>query len=345
MSNKDLTKELNKEIDTLIKLQNENVLSDLTPDDNEMKCFYYYSDSNTKVEIRYIKETRIDLEGNETVTMKRLTNTFFVKSYPSHIAEKIKDRLKWEKFGAISNEKITYFGEEVEIEINPEIKKFLKKNSGPRKTADGHIINQKYYFEDPSIKENRIVEQIPVNIEKSQTVEEIKTGSNNVLEIGNKNNQVNKVYDEIESENIKTIKKKLIGCRHCGSSEHWSIKCPIIVVKRDEEERIKQEQIEQEKQNKYLEEKKYRDGLQPLKVSEFDYNLSENEIRDYLNQFGKIINIFFMKNKKTRDFMGIVFVTYSTNEENQYALLNIPRKAIGYTLPNVEIAPPRKQNY
>jgi hypothetical protein len=337
MTTKDLTKELNKEIIELTKLQNENALSDLTPDDNEMKSFYYYSDSNTKVEIRYIKETRIDLEGNETVTMKRLTNTFFIKSYPSHVAEKVRDRLKWEKFGAISSEKITYFGEEVEIEINPEIKHLLRKSKGPKMTSDGHVINQKYYFEDTAIKENKIIEQ-PLSQEtppiQKENIEEIKIVSNEKLE------------DTINDNNSsKNIKKKLIGCRHCGSSEHWSIKCPSVVVKREEEEKIKQEKIEQDKQNKYLEEKKYRDNLQGLKVTEFDFNLSENEIKEYLNQFGKIINIFFMKNKKTREFIGVVFVTYSTNEENEAALVNIPRKAIGYTFPNVEKSQPRNPNY
>jgi hypothetical protein len=52
-----------------------------------------------------------------------------------------------------------------------------------------------------------------------------------------------------------------------------------------------------------------------------------------------------MKSKKTRDFIGVVFVTYSTNEENEAALINIPRKAIGYTFPNTEKATPRNQNY
>jgi len=334
MSNKDLTKELNKEIDTLTKLQNENALSDLTPDDAEMKSFYYYSDSNTKVEIRYIKETRIDLEGNEKVTIKRLTNTFIVKSYPSHIAEKIRERSKWAKFGAVSNEKITYLGEEVEIEINPDIKKFLKKKNGPRKTEDGHIINQKYYFEDSAIKENRIVDQTPIN-----------TSINTSINTENKEIENNDKLDKEDIENTKSIKKKLIGCRHCGSSEHWSIKCPITAFKRDEEERIKQDKLEQEKQKNYLEEKKHRDGLQGLKVSEFDSDLTENEIRDYLNQFGKIINIFFMKNKRTREFSGMVFVTYSTNEENEFAMNNIHKKALGYTFPNVEKATPRNQNY
>ncbi len=43
--------------------------------------------------------------------------------------------------------------------------------------------------------------------------------------------------------------------------------------------------------------------------------------------------------------MGIVFVTYSTVSENEEALINIPRKAIGYTFPKAEKSTPRPANY
>ena len=56
-----------------------------------MKSYYYYTDENTKIEIRYIKEIHVDIEGNEKVTIKRLTNTFYTKILIDNLINKLRD--------------------------------------------------------------------------------------------------------------------------------------------------------------------------------------------------------------------------------------------------------------
>ena len=48
-----------------------------------------------------------------------------------------------------------------------------------------------------------------------------------------------------------------------------------------------------------------------------------------------------LKSKKTNIFNGIVFITYSTQEENDNALIDIKRKALNYLIPTVEYAKPK----
>ena len=67
-------------------------------------------------------------------------------------------------------------------------------------------------------------------------------------------------------------------------------------------------------------------------------DLLDYEIRDYLSKFGIIIYFFYVKHKKSKKFTGNVYVTYSTQKENNDAIENIPKKPLGYVFPTVEYA-------
>ncbi len=271
---------------------------------------YYYPDENTKIEIRFIKN------GDE---IQKSTKTFYLKNYKASDASKIRERLNWNKFGdAINsnNKELTKFCDEVFIEVTGT---GLKKKTDfkiklPSCIPEGLEINKIYYFTED---------------EKS-----------------NESEEKNKIIDSeiIIEDPKKEIKKAIVNCRHCGKNTHWSIQCPIILLKKQEEEQKKIEKEKEERDKQYREKRKEEDSIIGLKVSELDVNMSDSELRTHFEQFGKIINFYMIKNKKTNKFMGFGYITYSTQEENDNALINITKKPINYVIPSVEMAKPKINN-
>ncbi len=271
---------------------------------------YYYSDEHTKIEIRFIKN------GDE---MQKVTKTFYLKNYTSSVANKIRERLSWNKFGdAINsnNKESTKFCDEVFIEITA---KGLKKNNirkpQPSCIPEGYELNKIYYF----------------------------TEEENMLN-DNKLNQNDNDSEIIKEDPRTEIKKAIVNCRHCGKNTHWSVQCPIMILKKKEEEHKKMEKEKDERDKQYKEKRKEEESIIGLKVSELDVNMSDSDIRYHFEQFGKIINFYMIKNKKTNKFMGYGYITYSTQEENDNALINITKKPINYVIPSVEMAKPKTQS-
>lgn len=271
---------------------------------------YYYPDEHTKIEIRFVKN------GDD---IQKCTKTFYLQNYKSSVASKIRERLTWNKFGDAvnsNNNQLSKFCDEVFIEITA---KGLKKKTDLKTPQSSCIpesfeLNKKYYF-----------------TEEQNILNENKKEKENVID-----SETN-----ISGDSRKEIKKTVVNCRHCGKNTHWSIQCPIIIVKKKEEEKKKMEEEKEEKDKQYREKRKEEESIIGLKVSELDVNMSDSEIRNHFEQFGKIINFYMIKNKKTNKFMGFGYITYSTQDENNNALINITKKPINYVIPSVEMAKPK----
>jgi ribosomal protein L44E len=143
------------------------------------------------------------------------------------------------------------------------------------------------------------------------------------------------------------LKKSIVNCRYCGKNTHWSINCPTKVntekEKSDNHNRRNQDRNQDGYKRKDENKERHSDkpSITGLKISDLDDSLSESEIRDHFDQFGKIINLFMLKSKKTNTFNGFFFITYSTQEENDNALVDIKRIALNYLIPTVEYAKPK----
>jgi len=86
---------------------------DLAHIDHEKRDYYYYPNQNTKVEV--IFRTRDDGK------MEKVTRTYYLAEYLAPIAEKVRERQNWAKFGQasnnVNNKSVTSYGDEVEMEI------------------------------------------------------------------------------------------------------------------------------------------------------------------------------------------------------------------------------------
>ncbi len=272
---------------------------------------YYYKNSSTKVDVKFTTSLE---NGN----VYKTTNMYSISEYPSNIIDTIKDRLQWKRFGEAAknnNKQFTSLCDEVFIEITPKLN--LKKTFGKEKPLiQGHEPNKIYYY--------------------------------------------NSDIDSVEMTNKTSsskLKNSIVNCRFCGKNTHWSINCPTKVNTEKEKSEYHNNNHYNNHNNNHNNNRRNQDGykrndenkerhsdkpsITGLKISDLDDSLSESEIRDHFDQFGKIINLFMLKSKKTNTFNGIVFITYSTQEENDNALVDIKRKALNYLIPTVEYAKPK----
>ena len=317
--------------------------------DTDYKDYYYFPSNQTKIEIRY-RKTEQGLE--------RIRKVFSLEYYPSSIAKKIKERQQWQKFGLAldSTESVTSFAEEVFIELTPNLK-FVKRNDTmhpliaplikpPNNLPNNCVLNTKYYIEN---SDNNITPEIISEISKNYTnpnnSELIQNTQPEIKQEDIKKQEVKQeIKREIQIQSDKDTKKSIVNCRHCGSSEHWSIKCPMLEYDRKQKEQAEEEQKKQEEQKRQEEIIKVRqekDSLIGIKISDFDADFTEHELREHFKQFGNIHHFYNVKNKNTGKPSGTIYITYATQEENDRALIEIPRKNIGYVFPHVEKAKPR----
>ncbi len=175
---------------------------DLAHIDHEKKDYYYYPNQNTKVEV--IFRTREDGK------IEKVTRTYYLSIYPPSLAEKVRDRQNWSKFGQAANntnnKSVTSFGDEVEMEIliqQPKKKKSLQEQQP----------------QDPSYKEINKVFYIDKTVQTEKKV--------NNEEVVKEEHTPTKVVEQPNDTDVIKPRKSLVKCRHCGDSSHWSIKCPI----------------------------------------------------------------------------------------------------------------------
>jgi hypothetical protein len=307
--------------------------------DTDFKDYYYYPSNETKIEVRYRKTEQ---------GIEKIRKVFKLQYYPASIANKIKERQKWDKFGLAkdSNEITIMNTDDVELELTPGLK-FIKKkptyyfNIPPIIPKIDFLLNIKYYIDN---SENNI---------SSENISELSTNYTNPnfnikqLDIKQLDKQLDiKIENVIQSEvkQEKDNKKNIVNCRHCSSSEHWSIKCPMLEYQRKQKEENEEQQKkeeEQKKQEEFIKAKREKDNLIGIKVSDFDTDISEQQLRDHFKQFGNIHHFYNVKNKKNGKPSGTIYITYATQQENDRALLEIPRKNIGYIFPSVEVARPK----
>jgi hypothetical protein len=301
---------------------------DLAHIDSDKKNYYYYANQNTKIEV--IFRTRDDGK------MEKVTRTYHLAEYSTIAAQRVRERQSWAKFGQAANNpnnnSVTSFGDNVELEI------LINYNTGNNSTSSIQYpisqplreINKIFYIDsnyDLTFEKNKSYTEFEFNEQpKNETNEQPKNETN-------------------EFKNINEIKpkKSLVKCRHCGDSSHWSIKCPLQQKKLEEPEPKKKEDFDKHYKNKNNEQRKEQSGLTGVKVSDIDESLTEEELKSYFYQFGNIINFYMIRNKKNNRFNGTVYVTYSTKEENDNALINIKKKALNYMIPTVE--PAKQRDY
>ncbi len=333
--------------------------------DTDYKDYYYYPSNQTKIEVRYRKTER---------GIEKIRKVFRLEYYPASIARKIKERQKWAKFGAAKDqtESVTSIGDDVEIELTPGLK-FIKQNPNYNFNPGVNqihpkidfLLNTKYYLDN---SENNINSETIAEISKNyknqnfqdtqntqepsdtQEASDTQDTSDSLTQIEFKQPQINQIdlkqleVKQIDFNQDKDNKKSIVNCRNCGSSEHWSIKCPMLEYQRKQKEELEElhkRQEEQHKQEAIIKAKKEKDNLIGIKVSDFDTDISEQQLRDHFKQFGNIHHFYNVKNKKNGKPMGTIYITYATQEENDRALIEIPRKNIGYIYPSVEIAKPK----
>lgn len=301
----------------------ENLNENLNNSNNkkDYRDYYYYYDDNTKIDVKFY--------DNGDNKVRKIESTYIIEEHPESVAVKIKERMKWSKFGDAMNsnlqEGITKSGDEVFIEFNPDLKRTFFHESPPRKTS-----SEKVYYDDitnafcnPNTQSSDILKLYNHYFKDNN--------SNN----GNNNSKTeNKVENKVEFK--PEVKKSIIKCRHCGSYEHWSVNCPIQVEKQKEIDDKKEEEKQREYQLQKELELKNRAELCGLKLIELPTDLLDYEIRDHLSKFGRITYFFYVKHKKSKKFTGNVYVTYSSKKENEDAFENIPKKPLGYIFPTVE---------
>jgi len=274
----------------------------------DCRSYYYYERDDIKVDVNFQQE--------EDGTIKRTTSKFLVKTFPASIADKVRERLTWKKFGQPPDDKITRVADEVFIEINPELSNFPFK-----KKPENPNLNKKIYYENSLNKHL---------FKKTNTQEE--------------DTIIYTTPDFVCAPN-----KSVINCRHCGSPDHWSVKCPgkfgTKEKKKDDDEKGNDKEGDRgdrgDKKNFDKDKKDFKNNKLPgLKLYDVDPTLNDNDIKNHLSKYGRIVNFYNVKNGKY-EANSIIYVTFSTQEENDYALEKIKTEAIGYTYAHAETAKPR----
>ncbi len=142
--------------------------------------------------------------------------------------------------------------------------------------------------------------------------------------------------------------KSLVSCRHCKVGDHWSFECPTLKLKKTHSnvDRDREGNRYNGDDKGYDKEKKYKkDGdkdiprIQGLKLTDLDHNLDNNEIKKILSKYG---NITYFNNITKGEKNSLIYVTFSTKEENDNAYDNLQGKPIGYSIPGVEYAKVKK---
>ena len=294
-------------------MENSNNINNIN-NKNNYRDYYYYKDDNTKIDVKFY--------DNGDNKIRKIESTYIIEEFPESVAAKIKERMKWSKFGDAMNsnlqEGITKSGDEVFIEFNPDLKRTFFHKSPPRETS-----NKKVYYDDITTA------FCNPNTQSSDILKLYKHYFND-----NSSNSSNKTENKVEIK--PDVKRGIIRCRHCGSYEHWSVGCSIQVEKQKEIDDKKEEEKQREYNLQKELELKNRAELCGLKIIELPTDLLDYEIRDHLSKFGRITYFFYVKHKKSRKFTGNVYVTYSSKKENEDAFENIPKKPFGYIFPTVE---------
>ncbi len=279
----------------------------LTDDIGDYRNYYYYQNDDTKIDVQFKKKD----DGN----YERIESTYYIKKYPSNVASNVRDRLTWGKFGKgldSDNSTFTRVCDEVFIEINPDIKPYLKKQTEKKNILE-HNIKTYYELSDFDLQKNE-----SMNIYKN--LETLK----------------------FECEGV-TPTKSLVSCRHCTSGQHWSFECPVLKLKKKNEgNKDREYSKDNDNEKKYKKEKDYEKDtprIQGLKLTDIDYNLDNNEIKQILSKYG---NITYFNNIAKGEKNSLIYVTYSTKEENDNAYNNLQGKAFGYSIPCVEYAKLKK---
>lgn len=280
---------------------------------NDNKNYYYYESDNIKIDVKF---------GKEDGCIKKTESLYEIKSYPSDVASKIKERMAWKKFGMAVNDKKNEhnnIADEVSFEISPDLNYYYYAT--PEKPIQE--LNKKVYYDS-------VASSSSISSSSSKPLSLFDT---------NTNTNTNKNMNDVE-------KKYIVSCRYCGSGDHWSIKCSQKHLRQSDNDK------DRDKDNKDDEYKDRKDRYKPrddnngikvlgLKLTDLDSSLSDSEIKYYLSQFGSIIHYYNVKGKKQTSLNELVYVTFSTKEENDNAYQKIPRKNLGYTFPSVEYAKPR----
>ncbi len=272
----------------------------------DYRSYYYYEKEDIKVDVNFHQE--------EDETVKRTTSKFLLRTYPADIAEKVRERLTWKKFGQPPDDKITRVSDEVFFEINPALKNYYFK-----KQPENPNLNKKIYYENPLSK--------------------------HLFSKTNTKKEEDEPLTYSTPDFVCAPKKSVVNCRHCGSPDHWSVKCAkLISIKEDKHDDKDGRDNRDNRDGKHSQDKDKRDfksnKLPGLKLYDVDPTLSDNDIKAHLSKYGRLVNFYNVKNSKY-EANSIIYISFSTQEENDNALEKIKTEAIGYTYAHVEVAKPK----
>jgi hypothetical protein len=276
----------------------------LTDEKGDFRSYYYYQNDETKIDVQFKKK--------DDSTYERTESTYYVKQYPSVVAENVRDRLTWGKFGKgldSDNNTFTRVCDEVFIEINPAIQPYLKKKKEKQNIFEHNV---KTYYD-----------LVDVNNQKNESSRTIKN------------------YETMQFQ-CEVPTKSLVSCRHCKVGDHWSFECPTLKLKKSHSDGDRDNGHDKgyDKEKRYKKETD-KDGprIQGLKLTDMDHNLDNNEIKQILSKYG---NITYFNNIMKGEKNSLIYVTFSTKEENDNAYDNLQGKPIGYSIPGVEYAKVKK---
>uniref|UniRef100_A0A6C0E8X8 RRM domain-containing protein n=1 Tax=viral metagenome TaxID=1070528 RepID=A0A6C0E8X8_9ZZZZ len=111
--------------------------------------YYYYPHDGIKIEVHHV-----NIDG----VFYKVTREYIVQKYSKSIADKIRERQKWKKFGDDDDHHAT-IGDEVFFEFNPNLMKVHFKD--PKEY-------EYYYFDEMPLKNNNIEEEILIEKEKTK---------------------------------------------------------------------------------------------------------------------------------------------------------------------------------
>ncbi len=323
-------------METIEKLEeNINQDSEIKNDDvesiSDLRSYYYFEKNDVKVYVHYKTE--------DDGTVNKITTKCLVKSFIPNVNEKVKKRSAWSRFGQSENgQKVTTIADDVFFEVNQNLKFFRYKKHQPEKEMKQELKEE---------LKQEMKHELEQELNKKVYCEfDLKSLIQDQSDVNQNTNTETKPSPHENMEFKTKPKVGVVKCRHCGSDNHWSIKCNLLndkpVNKNEDNYKSKNRQEDGKYRNRDKDNSSYSkdsNRLPGLQLRDVDPSMDDENIKAHLSKYGTIINYY---NAKKND-NSLIFVTFSTQEENDYALEKLKRDAIGYTFPTVQIAKPKKQ--
>lgn len=299
---------------------------------------------------------------------QRVTREFIYKTVTSKIPTSVVERRKWKKFGDATdaNQHITTYGQEVFIEIPSTLTNYHYNDTSRHCVNfwDGSIVDicNKSTGEFKEIKKPEVQEPSKEEHQKNMLETELlgeraETLESEKLVQSNQPTTINKDSNENESVENTTNSKGM--CRHCQEN-HWSFSCPTNRQNQPREERKREPREHRENNSRWKPRDKNEDnsqgrnyrekrqekprgdyrtkGQRTLKIMNLPEDAEYRELMDYFKYYGDIEHLKMIHNKETKEFIGMVILTYVNIDSANMALSELDGYRYQYSIINVSLA-------